>query len=32
MARYCDDFKYLIVSKMMPPLNQSIPEIARETG
>ena len=32
MARYGDDFKYSIVSKMMPPLNQSIPKIARETG
>lgn len=32
MARYSEDFKYSIMTKMMPPNNQSIPDIARETG
>ena len=32
MARYSEEFKYSIVSKMMPPQNQSVADIARETG
>jgi transposase len=32
MAKYSDEFKYSIVMKMMPPQNQSVTEIARETG
>lgn len=32
MARYGEDFKYSIMTKMMPPINQSVPDIARETG
>lgn len=32
MARYSEEFKYTIMMKMMPPRNQSISEIARETG
>lgn len=32
MARYSHEFKYSIITKMMPPQNQSISDIARETG
>ena len=32
MARYSEEFKYSIMTKMMPPQNQSVSEIARETG
>ena len=32
MPRYSEEFKYSIVTRMMPPQNQSINEIARETG
>ena len=32
MPRYSVEFKYSIISKMMPPQNQSIDQIARETG
>jgi transposase len=32
MAKYSEEFKYSIVMKMMPPQNQSVSEIARETG
>ena len=32
MARYSEEFKYSIMLKMMPPHNQSINDIARETG
>lgn len=32
MPRYSAEFKYSIITKMMPPQNQSITEIARETG
>jgi transposase len=32
MAKYSDKFKYSIVKKMMPPENQSVSQIARETG
>jgi len=32
MPRYSEEFKYSIMTKMMPPKNQSITEIARETG
>ena len=32
MPRYSEEFKYSIITKMMPPKNQSITEIARETG
>ena len=32
MARYSEEFKYSIVSKMMPPQNQSVDDIAKETG
>lgn len=32
MARYSEEFRYLIVSKMMPPQNQSVGDIAKETG
>jgi hypothetical protein len=31
MAKYSDKFKYSIVKKMMPPENQSVSQIARET-
>lgn len=32
MARYSDEFKYSIVSKMMPPQNMPVRAVARETG
>lgn len=32
MAKYSEEFKYSIMTKMMPPQNQSVSEIARETG
>ena len=32
MARYSDEFKYSIIKKMMPPDNQSVRQISRETG
>lgn len=32
MARYSDEFKYSIIKRMMPPNNESIKAIARETG
>ena len=32
MARYSEEFKYSIVSKMMPAQNQSVLNIAQETG
>jgi transposase-like protein len=32
MARYSEEFKYSIVRRMMPPQNESINEIVRETG
>ena len=32
MARYREEFKNSIVSKMMPPQNQSVADIAKETG
>lgn len=32
MAKYSEEFKYSIMARMMPPHNQSVSEIARETG
>lgn len=32
MVRYGDEFKYSIIMRMMPPQNQSVEEISRETG
>lgn len=32
MAKYSEEFKYSIISRMMPPQNESVNEIARETG
>mgnify|MGYP000844617933 FL=1 len=32
MARYSEEFKYSIVMKMMPPENQPVSKIAKETG
>jgi transposase-like protein len=32
MARYSEEFKYSIMMKMMPPQNQSVSQVARETG
>lgn len=32
MARYSEEFKYSIVKRMMPPQNESVNTIARETG
>ena len=32
MARYSEEFKYSIMTKMMPPQNQSVSQISRETG
>jgi transposase len=32
MARYSEDIKYSIVKRMMPPKNESINAIAKETG
>jgi transposase-like protein len=31
MAKYSQDFKHSIMMKMMPPQNQAVSEIARET-
>lgn len=32
MARYSEEFKYTIIRRMMPPENESVQTIARETG
>ncbi len=32
MGKYSEEFKYSIITKMMPPQNQSVSQIARETG
>jgi hypothetical protein len=32
MARYSEEFKYTIIRRMMPPQNESVITIARETG
>ena len=32
MAKYSEEFKHSIMLKMMPPQNQAVSEIARETG
>jgi transposase len=32
MARYSEEFKYSIIKRMMPPLNESVKLIAKETG
>ena len=32
MARYSEEFKYSIVKRMMPPKNESVNAIERETG
>lgn len=32
MAKYSEEFKYSIIMKMMPPQNQAVSAIARETG
>lgn len=32
MPRYSEEFKYSMMMKMMPPQNQSVSEVARETG
>ncbi len=32
MARYSTEFKNSIIKKMMPPINQTVAEIAKETG
>ncbi|PHJ36939.1 transposase [Desulforamulus profundi] len=32
MTRYSDEFKYSIIKRMMPPNNESVNSIARETG
>jgi transposase len=32
MARYSEEFKYTIIKRMMPPNNESVSPIARETG
>ena len=32
MAKYSEEFKYTIMTKMMPPQNQSVSAISRETG
>jgi len=32
MAKYSEEFKHSIMMKMMPPQNQSVRDIARETG
>lgn len=32
MTRYSDEFKYSIIKRMMPPTNESVKTIARETG
>ena len=32
MAKYSEEFKYSIMTKMMPPHNQAVSVISRETG
>lgn len=32
MPRYSEEFKHSIMVKMMPPQNQSVSKVARETG
>ncbi|MCL5780473.1 MAG: hypothetical protein M1119_06070 [Firmicutes bacterium] len=32
MTRYSDEFKYSVIKRMMPPNNESVNSIARETG
>lgn len=32
MARYSDKFKYSIIKRMMPPNNESVNAISKETG
>lgn len=32
MTRYSEEFKYSIISRMMPPRNESVNSIAKETG
>lgn len=32
MARYSEEFKYSIIKRMMPPQNETVSAIARETG
>lgn len=32
MARYSEEFKYSIISRMMPPKNESVLSISKETG
>lgn len=32
MARYSEEFKYSIISRMMPPKNESVLQISKETG
>lgn len=32
MTRYSDEFKYSIIKRMMPPNNESVSAISRETG
>lgn len=32
MARYNEEFKHSIITRMMPPQNQSVADIAKETG
>jgi transposase len=32
MPRYSNEFKYSVIAKMMPPHNQSVSDVARETG
>lgn len=32
MARYSEEFKYSIIKRMMPPTNESVISISRETG
>lgn len=32
MKRYSEEFKELVVEQMMPPLNRSVAELAKETG
>ncbi|WP_027365893.1 hypothetical protein [Desulfotruncus alcoholivorax] len=32
MTRYSEEFKYTIIKRMMPPQNESVSAISRETG
>jgi len=32
MTRYSEEFKYTIIKRMMPPNNESVSAISRETG